>query len=488
MSKNSKDMLDAVSVEWAPQDIDLFPHIAARINQNRLTGFRRVKPVYVVGIVLIVIAVLIVSLPSAANAMRRLFRFIPGIGLVEPEAGYRLLAEPARVERDGVTVTVPQGTVDSQRTVLLLQVDFAVVSGQPSQPSDCANPGNPHIRLPDGSILANTARSGYGYERGYSQRLIFPAVPANDTVAMLELPCLMPFVPGQWPENWQIPLHFIPGDPSQLAPVIELNPTSPAATSSAPVQPTGHPASQTTVPTSPANPPAVPTSLVTPTNQAPPFGITMTLEKVAELPDGYVLMGNMHWTDPTIPDYGVTVAPNPTILDAAGQPIPYEEQAPDSVPAPDSKTYAWSYKILGKHIAWPITLTASANVTLNVDAAFPLDLGAHPKPGQSWSPNLDLPAGEHNLHVLSVASAADPAGNGMLTFTIQSDPAVTNVVLEDRDHKALGGGGGGDGSPTQGPFTTEFSYNGQLPSGVVTIHVDQITLTLRDLWKITWQP
>jgi hypothetical protein len=471
MSKNSKDLLDAISAEWAPQDIDLFPHIAARINQKRQTGSRRLKPVYGIGIVLIVIAVLIASLPGAANAMRRLFRFIPGIGLVEPEAGYRLLAAPARVERAGVTVTVPQGTVDSQRTVLLLQVDFAAAPGQPAQPNDCANPGNPQIRLPDGSILANTARSGYGFDRGYSQRLIFPAVPAKDTVALLELPCLMPFVPGQWPENWQIPLHFIPGDPSQLAPVIELNPTSPAAT-----------------PSLPASPSSAPASPVAPTTQAPPFGITMTLEKVAELPDGYVLMGSMRWTDPAIPDYGVSVAPNPTILDAAGQPVPFEEQAPDSVPAPDSKTYAWAYKIHGKQIAWPIILTASANVTLNVDAAFPLDLGAHPKPGQSWSPNIDIPAGDHNLHVLSVASAADPAGNGMLTFTIQADPAVTGVVLEDRDHNAMGGGGGGDGSPTVGPFTTEFSYNGQLPSGVVTIHVDQITLTLRDLWKITWQP
>ena len=213
----------------------------------------------------------------------------------------------------------------------------------------------------------------------------------------------------------------------------------------------------------------------------------MALEKWVKLPDGYVLMGSIHWTDPAIPDYGV-VPVNVTIVDAAGQSVLFDEQIPDSFPAPELTTYPWTYKLHGTQIAWPVTLTASADVALNVNASFPLDLGPNPQPGQTWSPNLDVTAGDHVLHLLTVAASADPDGNGKLKFTLQSDPAVMRVTLYDSDHPIQGGGGGGDSSPVQGPFTSEFAYSGPLPAGSVTIRLDRLTVLFSDLWKITWQP
>jgi hypothetical protein len=213
----------------------------------------------------------------------------------------------------------------------------------------------------------------------------------------------------------------------------------------------------------------------------------MALEKVAQLPDGYVLIGSMHWTDPAIPDYGV-VPVNVSMVDAAGRLVLFDELPPDSFPPPGSQAYPWSYKIRGTHIAWPVTLTASADVDLNTGASFPLDLGAHPQPGQTWSPGIDVPAGDHVLRVLTVEAVADPDGNGRLKFTLQSDPAVMRVSLYDADHSIQGGGGGGDSSPTQGPFTSEFAYTGPLPAGTVTIRVDRLTVLVSNMWKITWQP
>jgi hypothetical protein len=67
------------------------------------------RPVWIVlfaVITLLVVTTLIIGPQRVYAAVRQLFGYIPGVGIVEQSNGIRVLAEPVSVEQDGITVTV----------------------------------------------------------------------------------------------------------------------------------------------------------------------------------------------------------------------------------------------------------------------------------------------------------------------------------------------------------------------------------------------
>ena len=62
---------------------------------------------------LLVVSTLIIGPQRVYAAVRQLFGYIPGVGIVEQSNGIRVLAEPVSVEQDGITVTVKQVVADS---------------------------------------------------------------------------------------------------------------------------------------------------------------------------------------------------------------------------------------------------------------------------------------------------------------------------------------------------------------------------------------
>jgi len=197
----------------------------------------------------------------------------------------------------------------------------------------------------------------------------------------------------------------------------------------------------------------------------------------------------MSWSDDRLGDYGVN-AINPRLVDVHGEPVSFEEIGPDSSPQPGSKQSLWAYKVHGKQHAWPLTIKADAAITLGLPTqpSFPLDLSNPPEPGQSKEVNLDVEAEGHRIHVLSYTVDKDPNGNGVLKFSMQSDPSVIGASLFDKVNPVLGGGGGGGGGNMHGPFTGGFTYNGSLPSGKVDIAVTALMLYIDGGWTVTWQP
>jgi len=95
---------------------------------------------------------------------------------------------------------------------------------------------SPQLRLPSGAVLNITGGGG----RQDNFRMTFAALPADVNEATFELPCLADTAPHAAPENWQLPLRFVPAPPEMnLTPVLDVPTATPASAS--PVAPTTAP-------------------------------------------------------------------------------------------------------------------------------------------------------------------------------------------------------------------------------------------------------
>ena len=336
-TKTPREVLDQALRKRVPEDLNLLPQIATRFAKGKNAMKSRQKRRLGTALALLVLLAALFTWPMAVTALQRLFGYILGVGMVEPGITLRTLAEPVVVEREGVTVTVEKGTADSQKTILRVSVAGVDANGGPY----CDNPSI-LLRLADGTTLAENG--GYGNigdpsQPGYTNLITFPVLPAGSDDVTLEIPCLWRVTK---PENWKIPLHFVPADGTGVNPVIELpsvTPTAPAAFET--VQPTKS-----------------------------PYGISLALEKVVPLDDGYLLIGSLRWTDKT-----VNIGPyfensyNLQAVDANGQVVALEEperSAWDLLPSVEAGSLItqWIYKVSGKQHAWPLTLTTNAYVDL----------------------------------------------------------------------------------------------------------------------------
>jgi hypothetical protein len=148
----------------------------------------------------------------------------------------------------------------------------------------------------------------------------------------------------------------------------------------------------------------------------------------------------------------------------------------------------WAFQSAEKPTALPLTLTLDGyTLSLATQASFPLDLGANPQPGQTWTLNLDLPVAGHTLHIDSAAWVNAPDMT-MLEFSLSSDESVFGAVLFDLQNSAALGGGGGGSEPQPGPFTATVYYENGFPSGVTQITVASLQLVVKTPWQTTWQP
>jgi len=95
--------------------------VSTDVNVVNHRSYRRWVPA---AFTLLLVLAFLVSLtnPQIAAAMQRLFKFLPGIGVVETSQ-FKVLAEEVTVERDGVTVRVSGAAADPQRTRILLDVE-----------------------------------------------------------------------------------------------------------------------------------------------------------------------------------------------------------------------------------------------------------------------------------------------------------------------------------------------------------------------------
>lgn len=245
-----------------------------------------------------------------------------------------------------------------------------------------------------------------------------------------------------------------------------------------------------TMPPAPTNIPlstATSTPSETPSQTVNPYGITNNLDRFIALPDGYILYGNISWTNPLLPPYSTT-ATLASIKDANGKEIPFEYSDSGVYPTQDELRQYWGYKLNETNLAVPLSLTFVVEAYLPVnEGSFTFDPGPNPQLGQKWDINQDVIVNNETIHVLS----AEEAGieEGYFLFTMQSDSNIVNAVITDLAHPPFGGGGGGGGVPMAGvPFRSGFGYQVPLPQGPYTLTFTDVGMLIPGDWTLIWSP
>ena len=458
MKRAYRDVLDAAARQHLPDDTDLFPRIAARLERRSSLQALRARPAIVVLAALVSLGLL----SGVVYAVGRSLGYIPGVGIVDQGSALRVVAEPVVLTREGITLTVTQGLASSDKTVITYRVedipeaalakDFR--EGQTPTPR-CAL--YDFLRLPDGTTASPTGGQGRGWRLGFEYRWTFDPLPEGVNEVTLIVSCLLETMPGAAPENWEVVLAFVPAPPDlTVVPVVEIT-SSP--------------------------PPDLGTAGEVPSTPTPS---PITIEQTIELDDGYILIGSFHSIST---DGGIVTSPDVRsllITDADGREVPHNYADDVDLPTGDEHTSTWAYKILGKVHAWPLTIAVDAlEATLpEAQASFEFDTGPSPQTEQHWSLNQDLQLGGYNVRVLDAIRT--PVG---YTFSFRADPGVVGVGVDLRGPEEYvppyggGGGGGGDGS-----FSAGVAYADRIPEGRLTVDVRNLTVIVAGPWSIQWEP
>ena len=118
----SSHLLESVAQSLAPHNADLLPRIrAAYQKEKRMRPVRRITAA--IFMVLLAFTILFLTVPDVVMAMRRIFGFIPGAGIIDQSATIRVLAESVSMTRDGITLTVEQAILTSDKTVIVYKTE-----------------------------------------------------------------------------------------------------------------------------------------------------------------------------------------------------------------------------------------------------------------------------------------------------------------------------------------------------------------------------
>ncbi|MGB7872887.1 MAG: hypothetical protein WBL25_00780, partial [Anaerolineales bacterium] len=361
MNRTYRDVLDVAARPYVPDELDLFPRIAARLERKTLMQTLRARPALAVLIVLVALSLL----TGIAYAVGRSLGYTPGVGLVEQGAEIRVLAEPVSLTREGITLTVEQAYLTPERTVLIFSVNGIPRSARPKGEGGFAcHPSAPSLGLSNGTALSITSGEGTGWETGYRNTMIYPPIPSTDQTAAFLLPCLQDVAPAAAPQDWELTLRFVPAPPDlTVVPMMEI---------------------ATPVPT-PTLPPSV--SLA---NSDTFMGLSYHLEDVKATGRGHLIETSIRWEEGLYADYGVGTGAEVSLIDANGQKIPLSRVEDARYGLVEPRRGLLGYSLSDAPFTPPLTLTlpwAGANLPLEARPQFTFDPGTNPQPGQEWAIN-----------------------------------------------------------------------------------------------------
>lgn len=393
------------------------------------------KPAWAFALAILLIA-FVASAPIAVNALKKLLGYVPGVGLVENNGNLRMLAEPASVTRNGVTVTVTQAMVYADHVELTYTVQ-GVSESQDMGSNTCGfdHPNNDFwsdadadLRLPNGTIVRRDYAGKYQSANMFAMQPVYAVtIPSNVLELRMVLKCI-PFTQlGTAPENWEVPFRLvaIPAGTVVGAPVIEVEATSAPATPE----------------------PAAPTAAL------PSPKINMTLERIVPLDSGMIfyIHFNVDNPDPSL----ISIMPaSAYLVDSLGQKTqlrgdfiwqPFEHRVGSS----------FEYTLQTKPADGPLTLVVENAVAYYAplysdppqatpeQMSFAFEAGSNPQYGQTWQINKDFMIAGYPIHVLSARAAnwADIETPNFLSgsqgyeygyeFTVETDPSVKMLMRMD---------------------------------------------------------
>ena len=119
-NKRMKDTLESIACRDIPENINLWPRIAARLDERKsLMQTIRTRPL----LIMVVVVLALLMLSGVVYAIGKSLGYIPGVGIVEQGAPLRVLAEPVSVTRTGITITVKDAVISSDKTIIVYTVE-----------------------------------------------------------------------------------------------------------------------------------------------------------------------------------------------------------------------------------------------------------------------------------------------------------------------------------------------------------------------------
>ena len=380
-----KDLLDDVARRAVPEDVNLMPNILARLERKPLMTTLRARPAFAI----LVVALLLILLTGVAYAIGKVRGYIPGIGMIDQNAPIRILAEPVIAQRDGLTITVSEVVADADHTFVAYTVDGIMMPAE-TRPTCGAFPS---LQLPDGSalnILGVDDGGPQGAEVGsvikLEQSVTYSSIPADVNTVTFTFPCIL--LEGTGPENWQIPLKLSPAPKDFAIPAVEIGATFIASNPTFATMPT--PTTDMRIYTAEPYDPSLPATPTPVSN-----GSGLYLEKVIELPNSYILVGNFTDAGDLPGALEINLDPHedlPHIEDSVGNPVAFQVRA-DVQPEMGSGVRYWAFEI-AKPVHGPLTITLDqVNIAMFYTFEFQFDAGANPQLGQKWELNLPVQLG-----------------------------------------------------------------------------------------------
>jgi len=465
MSEDSmKNALENISRRGVPENTNLWPNISARLERKSLMQTIRTRPLLMA--VITIVALLLLS--GVVYALGRSLGYIPGIGIVDQSTQVRVLAEPISVTRDEIILTVEQVVLSADKTVLIYKIEgipedayapweentsnsyssVVTTEGTPdnnspvtSEISSCVP--DVYFLLPNGSTWHMHTGEGTGWMTGFENRLVYEPLPAEVNEVTLIIPCVEGTLSGRLPENWEVPLRFVSAPPElTVLPVVEVTPSTPDNSQS-----------------------------------------VMTLEKVIETDEGYILVGNFHSIDLPMDAQAQGLSDWVKITDANGQLV-------DAVPFNNLESvsgfgkFPWGCEISGKPHAWPLTLTIGAvNATFyEQKIQFEFDTGPDPQMGKKWILDQDIQLAGYTIRVVSI----ERTSNGY-SFIFKSDPDVTSITPDIKGFPYLSSSGWSDGY-RNGDLFFIMEFEEEPPSGKLEIELVLLSADIHGPWQVQWSP
>lgn len=438
----SNQLLDELARESMVQDINLSSDLMIKIRKEKTKTMKKRTIITTLAAVAVVIAIL-ASVPGVVQAVKNLLGFIPGVGVVEQGASLRILKDAVETTIEETKITVSQAVTDADHLRLFYQVEnIPAVDTATAQQSDICR-RLPQLKLADGTLADAQTISGNFWGSGYSRQLEFAALPADESSAVLLLPCLEGSLLTGAITNVEIPLSFVEG-PADLKvyPIVELPTPTPDVKTQPAVSIADH--------------------------------VFLTANKYIQADGQLILMGNLSSDSP---DFGLSLVEiqNVHLVDSAGQNVVISED--DTLPDPEtdrsSQLMPFTYKTSSPFAAGQANLVIDQMwIRRASEVSFSFDPGRDPQPGQTWMLNKTLQVDGHAITITDVSLDADGEG---LMFDYQPTDGVANIALADLDHPMLGGGGGAS--------NTGFTYRDGFPAGVIKITLTSYDELVVGPWK-----
>jgi len=475
----SSHLFESVAQSLSPHNTDLLPRITARLRERKsLMTAMRARPV--VTIIFVLLALLLIT--TVGYALGRLTGYIPGIGLVDQSRPLRILAEPVTVETDGLAITISEIVADSDHTFVAYTVDGIVVP-KIDRPTCGAAPS---LQLPDGSTLnilgvddGGPQGAQVGSKMRLEQSVTYSSIPADVNDITLTFPCILP--EGTGPENWHISLHLSPAPKGYVTPAVEIGATFIASNPTFVVLPIPTTDLRIFTPESPDTLPVALTPVLT--------GSGLHLEKVIELPDSYILVGNFSDAGDLPGALVINLDPHedlPHIEDGAGNSVVFkvrEDIQPENMLG---GVRYWAYEI-AKPVQGPLTITLDQiNIALFYKFEFQFDAGANPQIGQKWELNLPVRLGKYEY----VMDSVEVIENGYLfkyhsgTDAPQGTALLFNLIghTPEQDSSEVRSG------ETIVTYLEKLTYSPLPTSQLTVVLTSDETVPLRGPWTLTWSP